>query len=145
MYMLPLRFITVGPHVAICATRIVSIISYESNQARIVLKRERKAGNVINASGRGAVKSVIFLDNGTLIASPYSVKRLMGYIENTETKATIGGQHYESHNFITTKVPIDPEEPSEDDGQLDLNFYNDEEDSNEDCESDSDPFEPDDE
>lgn len=146
MYMLPLRFITVGPNIAICATRIVSMISYENNQARVVLKRERKAGNVLNACGRGGIRTVIFLDNGTLIASPRSVEKLLRNIEEANTKAIIGGQHRNSNSFITTKVPVDPEEPPTDEEQLDMEFYNDEEDDDhENCESISDPFESDDE
>ena len=146
MYMLPLRFVTVGPNVAICATRIVSLVSYESNQARVVLKRERKAGNVLNASGRGGIRTVIFLDNGTLIASPRSVEWLINKIQEAETKTIIGGQHRHKNNFITTRVPIDPEEPDEDDELLDLDITNEEEDDDhEDCEPDGDPFESDDE
>lgn len=146
MYMLPLRFVTVGPNIAICATRIVSMVSYENNQARVVLKRERKAGNVLNACGRGGIRTVIFLDNGTLIASPRSVEWLINKIQEAETKAIIGGQHRHKSNFITTRVPIDPEEPDEEDEALDLSITNEEEEDDlEDCEPDSDTFESDDE
>lgn len=148
MYMLPLRFVTVGKELAICATRIVSLITYESNQARSVVKRERKAGNVINACGRGSIRTVIFLDNGTIVISPYSINRILNGIETANTQAVIGGQHYlNSRNFINARIPIDPEEPPTDEQQLDMNFYDDEQedDEHEDCESDSDSFETDDE
>ena len=93
-YMLPLRFIKVAQKsndngqcdVAICATRIVAIMSTEAYQARQTIKEEKKAGTQINAAGRNAVKSAIFLDNGTVIASPLTVSRLMTAIEKSNFK-----------------------------------------------------------
>ena len=95
-YMLPLRFIKVSQKtsgneqfdVAICATRIVAIMSTETNQARRTIKEEKKAGTLINAAGRSATKSAIFLDNGSVVASPFSVNRLMSAIEKSNHKET---------------------------------------------------------
>ena len=92
--MLPLRFIKVAQRtrdngqfdVAICATRIVSIMSIGSYQARRTVTEERKAGTLVNAAGKQAVQSVIFLDNGTVIASPMSVNRLLTAIERSNFK-----------------------------------------------------------
>ena len=99
-YMVPLRFIRVGIRktaarrkddkqvdTAICATRIVAIMSIENHQARKTIQAERKAGTLINASGIAPTKSVIFLDNGSVIASPLTVRRLMTLIERSNTKA----------------------------------------------------------
>lgn len=100
----------------------------------------------MNACGKNGVRTVIFLDNGTLIASPHSVERIVRNIEEANTKAIIGGQHKNSRSFVTTKVPVDPEEPPMDEEQFDMDYYDaEEEDNHEDCESDRDPFEPDDE
>jgi len=93
-YMLPLRFIKVSSgnsgngqfDVAICATRIVAIMSTELLQARRTIHEEKKAGTLINAAGRSAVKSVVFLDNGSVVASPISVNRLMTAIEKSNSK-----------------------------------------------------------
>lgn len=90
-YMLPLRFIKVSQKndgngqcdVAICATRIVAIMSTDAYQARRTIKDEKKAGTLINAAGKNAVKSAIFLDNGSVIASPLTVTRLMTAIEKS--------------------------------------------------------------
>lgn len=95
-YMLPLRFIKVSAKrndnelfdVAICATRIVAIMAYDTNQAKRTIKEEKRAGTLINAAGRSATKSVIFLDNGSVIASPFSVNRLMNAIERSNFKQT---------------------------------------------------------
>ena len=75
---------------AICATRIVSIMSIGSYQARRTVTEERRSGTLINAAGKQAVQSVIFLDNGTVIASPMSVNRLLTAIERSNFKQTNG-------------------------------------------------------
>lgn len=93
-YMLPQRFIRVAQKtsdngqydVAICATRIVAIMSTDSYQARRVIKDEKRAGTLINASGKSAVKSAIFLDNGSVVASPLTVSRIMSAIEKSNSK-----------------------------------------------------------
>lgn len=93
-YMLPLKFIKISSNasenqfdVAICATRIVAIMSTENFQARRTVKEEKRAGTLINAAGRSAVKSVIFLDNGSVAASPLTVQRLLTAIEKSNYKS----------------------------------------------------------
>lgn len=86
MYQLPLRFIRVSDDVSICATRIVAIMSTNAYQARRTIKDEKQAGTLINAAGRAKVNSAIFLDNGSVIASPLSVQRLMTAIEKSNAK-----------------------------------------------------------
>lgn len=93
-YMLPLKFIKISTNyggssqfdVAICATRIVAIMSTETLQARRTIKEEKRAGTLINAAGRSAVKSVIYLDNGSVAASPLTVNRLLTAIEKSNAK-----------------------------------------------------------
>jgi len=94
-YTVPLRFIRISTKrsdnrqfdVCICATRIVAIMSTEIYQARKVISDERKNGTLINGCGLTKAKSAIFLDNGTVVSSPLSVKRLMGMIEKSNEKA----------------------------------------------------------
>lgn len=93
-YQLPLKFIKISTNngdngqfdVAICATRVVAIMSTDTYQARRTVKEEKKAGTLINAAGRSAVKSVIFLDNGSVCASPLSVNRILTAIEKSNYK-----------------------------------------------------------
>lgn len=93
MYQVPLRFIKVSPTVVVCATRIVAIMSVESFQARETIKAERRAGTLINAAGGAATQCAIFMDNGAVIASPYSVTRLSNAIAKAETKFDkLGGE-----------------------------------------------------
>ena len=61
-------------------------MSIGSYQARRTVTEERKAGTLVNAAGKQAVQSVIFLDNGTVIASPMSVNRLLTAIERSNFK-----------------------------------------------------------
>ena len=94
-YTIPLRFIRISTKrsdnrqfdVSICATRIVAIMSTEIYQARKVISDERKNGTLINGCGLAKAKSAIFLDNGTVVSSPMSVKRLMAMIEKSNEKA----------------------------------------------------------
>ena len=85
-YFLPLKFFNVGKDTAICATRVVAIMSTDTYQARETIKAEKRAKTLINAAGRDKVKSAIFLDNGTVVASPLSVKVLMNSIERANAK-----------------------------------------------------------
>ena len=41
------------------------------------MKSEKRAGTLINATGRDKTQSVIFLDNGSVIASPYTLTALL--------------------------------------------------------------------
>lgn len=103
-YMLPLKFIKVnssqkkenGFDVSICATRIVAIMSVKCYQARRTLQEERKNGTLINACGRGAAESIIFLDNGTIIAQPFSVNKLLNAIEMSNMKPPRRGEPRET-------------------------------------------------
>lgn len=91
-YTIPLRFVRVSKKrtdnrqfdVAICATRIVAMMSTEIYQARRTLTAEKKAGTLINAAGIEKSKTVIFLDNGSVVSSPLSVARIMSLIERAE-------------------------------------------------------------
>ena len=89
-YMLPLRFINVStkPKVAICATRIVTMMSTDIYQARRTIHDEKKAGSLINACGTSAAKTAIILDNGAVVASPLTITVLMNAIERSNSKAS---------------------------------------------------------
>ena len=89
-YMLPLRFIKVSnkPTVAICATRIVSMMSTDIYQARRTIHDEKKAGSLINACGTSAAKTAILLDNGVVVSSPLTIPVLINAIEKSNMKAS---------------------------------------------------------
>lgn len=71
---------------AVCATRIVAIMSTAAHQARETIKTEKRNGTLINACGRRPAESAVFLDNGTVIASPLTVNRILGAIERSNAK-----------------------------------------------------------
>lgn len=111
-YMLPLRFVKVSKDVALCATRIVAIMSTSAHQARETLKNEKRAGTLINAAGRDGAKSAIFLDNGSVVASPISVKTLLSLIARSNLKETSPKR---TNNTIRMKVyDVVDEEPNPD-------------------------------
>ena len=94
-YTIPLRFIQISQKrsdnrqfdVAICATRIVAMMSTEIYQARKTITAEKKAGTLINAAGVEKAKTAIFLDNGSVVASPLTVNRLLSAIQKANIKA----------------------------------------------------------
>lgn len=96
-YTLPLRFIKVSKKrndtkqfdVAICATRIVAMMSTDIYQARRTISDEKKAGTLINAAGVAAAKTAIFLDNGSVIASPLTVPVLMNSIAKSNERGSL--------------------------------------------------------
>lgn len=86
MYQLPLKFVKISDQVAICATRIVALMSTKAYQARETIKSERKNGTLINGCGTRSAETVVFLDNGTVIASPYTVQTLLSAIERANNR-----------------------------------------------------------
>ena len=85
-YYLPLRYVKVSEDVSLCATRIVAMMSTNSHQARETVKKERQNKTLINAAGRSATRTIIILDNGSVVASPYTINRLMKMIELSNGK-----------------------------------------------------------
>ena len=61
-------------------------MSTNAYQARRTIKDEKQAGTLINAAGRAKVNSAIFLDNGSVIASPLTVTRILSAIEKSNYK-----------------------------------------------------------
>ena len=61
-------------------------MSTAAHQARETIKQEKKNGTLINASGKKPTKTAVFLDNGTVIASPLSVARILSAIERSNIK-----------------------------------------------------------
>ena len=128
-YTIPLRFIRISTKrsdnrqfdVSICATRIVAIMSTEIYQARKVISDERKNGTLINGCGLAKAKSAIFLDNGTVVSSPMSVKRLMAMIEKSNEKA---GSRLDKRMKVFDVYDGDPNE--EDEEVDDMSVYSEE-------------------
>lgn len=128
-YMVPLRFIKVSDEVAVCATRIVSIMGIECYQARRAVKEEKRAGTLVNAAGRQKTLSAIFLDNGTVIASPKSVSALMAAISKSDHRRTESPFYRDGTSIFVAEKPgetqhadltwDEPEMDAEDDTQQD--------------------------
>lgn len=96
-------------------------MSTEIYQARKVISDERKNGTLINGCGLAKAKSAIFLDNGTVVSSPMSVKRLMAMIEKSNEKA---GSRLDKRMKVFDIYDADP---NEDDEEVDdISSYNEE-------------------
>ena len=122
-YTLPLRFIKVSAgrsdnrqfDVSVCATRIVAMMSTEIYQARKTLSDERKNGTLINAAGLAKAKTAIFMDNGSVIASPLTVRRLMSAIEKSNENGLA------KKNKRMTVYELHDPEPDEEDEWIEEN------------------------
>ena len=120
-YTIPLRFIRISHKrsdnrqfdVAICATRIVALMSTEIYQARQTISQERKNGTLINGCGLAKAKTAIFLDNGTVVTSPMSVKRLMVIIEKSNEKAGSKAEKRLKVFDVYDEEPIDEDEDAD--------------------------------
>lgn len=86
-------------------------MSTETFQARRTVKEEKKAGTLINAAGRSAVKSVIFLDNGSVAASPLSVNRILSAIEKSNYKTA---KQKQTRDIRLKVYDVEDEPPRED-------------------------------
>ena len=62
-------------------------MSTRAYQARRLIAEQRKAGTLLNAAGHRTVESILILDNGVVIASPLTVKRLLTAIEKSNSKS----------------------------------------------------------
>lgn len=118
MYQLPLRFIKLSPEVAICATRIVAIMDTASYQARETIKTERKNGTLINACGRKSAETAVFLDNGTVIASPLTVTRILSAIEKSNAKQINASPAHQTKRLMVYQA-VDEEPDEENDCLVD--------------------------
>jgi hypothetical protein len=99
-------------------------MSTEIYQARQTIAAERKAGTLINAAGNEKAKTAIFLDNGSVVASPLKVSRIMTLIERSNEKA----QTRMSKRLRVYDV-VDPEPDENTDSQSDMSaYYDDDED-----------------
>lgn len=85
-YMLPIQFIRIGPSVCISAARIVSLMSTDFFQARQAITREKRAGTMINGCGKEPARTAIFLDNGTVVSSPYTITRILKNLDKSNSK-----------------------------------------------------------
>lgn len=121
MYQLPLVFFKCSQDTALCATRVVAITSTSAYQARQTFKQEKKSGTLLNAAGRTKTKALIYLDNGTVVASPLSIQRLLTSIEKADSKNTSRANTRNSNAIKVTMHERDFEDYIDDD-DLDLDI-----------------------
>lgn len=124
-YTVPLRFIRVSQKrsdnrqsdVAICATRITAVMSTEIFQARKTISDERKNGTLINGCGQVKAKSAIFLDNGTVVSSPLTVRKIMTLIEKSDKQSL---KRINKKYRVVDVFDDDPDEETEESPDMNL-------------------------
>lgn len=116
-------FVEVSPDLSVCATRIVAIMSTNSFQARETIKAERKAGTLINGAGNQAAHACVFLDNGSVISSHYTVSQIMRLIRRANAKAVKNKGVYSTERVKVVEDRIIPEDDELD--TIDESLFND--------------------
>lgn len=91
-------------------------------QARKTLTAERNAGTLVNGCGKRTAQSAIFLDNGTVVSSPYKVTTLLARIDKAGSKTTRGEPY--DRNDIKLYDP-EEEEPDEEEAADEYSALND--------------------
>ena len=118
--MLPLRYVLLSEKrnkddqrcdFGVCATRIVGIMSIDSFQARETIKAARRDGTLINAAGREAAMSCVFLDSGNVVSSPLTVKKIMQNIEKSNAKSLKPKKAYETRRLRVYDVVDESPDP----------------------------------
>lgn len=108
-------------------------MSTEIYQARKTIADERKNGTLINGCGLAKAKSAIFLDNGQVVSSPMSVKRLMAMIEKSNEKANA---RRDKRIKVTDVYDDEPDEDNDEIDEFDAEYDKDEETAIEDFDMD---------
>lgn len=109
-YIIPLVFIRVSPHMSVCATRINAMISTDTLVGRRIIKEERRARTLLNGAGKDPVKTAVIMDNGTIIASSYTVKTLERNIVAANNKVLGVKRSYRKHAKIIHEEDIVPDQ-----------------------------------
>lgn len=61
-------------------------MSTHAYQARRLIRDEKQSDTLLNAAGRDKVRTAIVLDNGAVVASPYTIGRLLTNIQKADSK-----------------------------------------------------------
>lgn len=109
-YQVPLVFLKLSESLAICATRVVGMMSTDSKQARDMIKAEKENRTLINGCGRNKAVTMVILDNGAVATSPHSINHLCKLLETSNGKRIV-------KSTVTTKsnIKLVQPEPKEED------------------------------
>lgn len=99
----PLKFVSLGFGYVIQANNIWAVIKRKSAQSDRILRSAREDGRFLNCTCGREIKSIVLLDNGTVIACAFSV----GTVYNRLIKA------------VTDELTINPEDMEEEEEEED--------------------------
>jgi len=108
-YQVPLVMLKLSETLAICATRVVGMMSTDSKQARDMIKAEKENKTLINGCGRQRADTIVILDNGTIATSPHSINHLCKLLETSSGKRIVKTTNTSKSNIKL----ISPEPPCE--------------------------------
>lgn len=85
----PLRFVSIGHGHVLCANKIYAVIRHNTAQGRRIMNAAKEQNKFFNFSCGKGIGCIIIMDDGTVIATTFSVQAIHGRlaaITSGETK-----------------------------------------------------------
>lgn len=83
--MTPLKFVSVGIGHIICANRVIAAIRHDTACGQRVVEQAKKSKKLISANVGRKIRSLILIDDGTVIVSTVSLRTLLRRLNNVES------------------------------------------------------------
>lgn len=83
--MTPLKFISVGIGHIICANRVTAAIRHDTACGQRIVEQAKKNNKLINANVGRKIRSLILIDDGSVIVSCVSLRTLLRRLNSVET------------------------------------------------------------
>lgn len=114
MFQLPQVFARIGKNQYIQGSRITTIQSLQSLQARAIYKAERHAKTLINGAAPHAAQSLVYLDNGQVISSSLTPRQIISSMTDATGKEFRRKQKRSTQKIEVVDVKLDPPDPETD-------------------------------
>lgn len=76
------KFIKVSDYFSLPCARVVGVIDTSTTQGEALYKEKKADKTLINTTGKDKVRSLIILDNGSCVASPWTVDEITDAVNN---------------------------------------------------------------
>lgn len=100
-----LHFCAIGYGFSVCANKVRLVAPTKPKQVARLVREAKKENRVMDASGRHKTRSVLVLDDNTVVLSPFNPETVLARI----TKAT--------QDFMSMVPPFDDTDVAEDDDE----------------------------
>lgn len=88
MTLTPLRFVSLGFGYSVCANKIFCVMPPNSVAAKRRIRAAKEAGNYIDFTFSRATKSIILMDDNTVIGCAFSTNAVLGRLARATSYET---------------------------------------------------------